>query len=188
MLTTQISSSKPVRHNWVPLKRISPNLVIAVVASEDQKFPNHHGFDFASIQNALTSDPSQPRGASTITQQVAKNLFLWNGRSYIRKGIEAVLTVFIETLWTKKRILEIYLNIAEFGPQIYGAQAASKIYFRKSARYLTPRESALLAAVLPNPKKLSAAKPSQYVIERAGRIQTATRSLGGIGYITTMIR
>lgn len=188
MLATYFSSSKKVRHNWTSLKRISPHLAMAVVASEDQKFPSHHGFDFASIQDAMSDHPSQMRGASTITQQVAKNLFLWNGRSYLRKGIEAYLTVYIELLWSKKRILEVYLNIAEFGPGIYGAQSASKLYFRKSTKYLTPHESVLLAAVLPNPNKMSAAKPSRYVIERASRIRASIRNLGGTQYIAAIIR
>src|SRR5690606_5359153 len=129
------------------------------IAAEDQKFPVHHGFDFDSIADALNERRTRRRGASTISQQVAKNLYLWNGHSYVRKGIEAYLTLWIETLWTKERILAVYLNIAEFGPGVYGAPAASRRYFHKSASRLTLYESALLAAVLPNPKRMSAGRP-----------------------------
>ena len=141
---------------------------ISVVAAEDQKFANHFGFDVKSIQESVEdfNDGASLRGASTITQQVAKNLYLWPSKSFLRKGIEAYLTVLIETTWSKKRILEIYLNIAEFGPGIYGIGAASRTYFGKAPIELSDAEAALLAAVLPNPKRLRIDNPSPYVRER----------------------
>src|SRR5271168_126728 len=150
------------RRSWVDLDRISPNLPLAVVASEDQKFPEHWGFDVEAIEKAyaLNQHSHHVRGASTISQQVAKNLFLWSGRSYVRKGLEAYFTVLIEACWPKRRILEIYLNIAEFGHGIYGAEAAAQRFFHVSAARLTRHDAALLAAVLPNPKLFSAAQPS----------------------------
>jgi len=170
-------------YRWMPLAQISPQLAIAVVASEDQKFPTHYGFDLDSIRDALSADRNQPRGASTLSQQVAKNLFLWGGRSYLRKGIEAYLTLLMESLWGKQRILEIYLNIAEFAPGIYGAEAASQRLFGKPARRLTLFESSLLAAVLPNPKRMRVVPASDYVSERAAAIRREVRQLGGAHYL-----
>lgn len=157
---------------------ISGALALCVVASEDQKFPEHGGFDYESIRRAAREARHKPRGASTLTQQVAKNLYLWPGRSLVRKGLEAYLTVFIEALWPKRRILEVYLNVAEFGPGIFGAEAASRRFFSKPARDLTFREAALLAAVLPNPKRMSVADPSEYVRGRAKEIEAAAHQLG----------
>jgi monofunctional biosynthetic peptidoglycan transglycosylase len=156
-----------------------------VVASEDQRFPVHHGFDFKQIQAALekAGDGGRMRGASTISQQVAKNLFLWNGRSSIRKGAEVWFTLLIEILWPKQRILEVYLNLAEFGPGIYGAQAAAQQIFGKSAARLTREEGARLAAVLPNPKQLRAALPSAYVLRRQGEIERQMAALGGTAWL-----
>jgi monofunctional glycosyltransferase len=169
------------RHNWVDLDRISPNLPLAVVASEDQKFPEHWGFDVEAIERAyaLNQHSHKVRGASTISQQVAKNLFLWSGRSYFRKGLEAYFTVLIESLWPKRRILEVYLNVAEFGYGIYGAEAAAQRFFHKPASRLTRGDAAVLAAVLPSPERLSAAAPSRYVQQRREWILGQMQALGG---------
>ncbi len=168
-------------HEWADLGQISPNLPLAVVASEDQKFPEHWGFDVAAIEKAyaLNQHSHKVRGASTISQQVAKNLFLWSGRSYLRKGLEAYFTVLIEALWPKRRILETYLNIAEFGYGIYGAEAAAQKFFRKPAARLTRGDAAVLAAVLPNPERYSAAAPSRYVQQRRDWILGQMQALGG---------
>ena len=169
------------RHAWADLDRISPNLALAVVASEDQKFPEHRGFDVEAIEKAyaLNQHSHRVRGASTISQQVAKNLYLWSGRSYLRKALEAGVTVLIETFWPKRRILEIYLNIAEFGPGIFGAEAAAEYFFHKSAAHLTRADAAALAAVLPNPARYSASVPSRYVQQRRDWILGQMQALGG---------
>jgi monofunctional glycosyltransferase len=174
-------SSYVFRHSWVDLNRISPNLPLAVVASEDQKFPEHWGFDVESIEKAysLNQHSHRVRGASTISQQVAKNLFLWSGRSYFRKGLEAYFTLLIEGCWPKRRILEIYLNIAEFGYGTYGAEAAAQRFFHKSAARLSRSDAAVLAAVLPNPVHFSAATPSRYVQQRRDWILGQMQALGG---------
>lgn len=163
----------PVQYEWRDLADISRELPIAVVAAEDQKFPHHDGFDVDAIRQALDEAEAgeRARGASTISQQVAKNLFLWPGGGYVRKGIEAGFTVLIEKLWSKERILEVYLNIAEFGPGIYGVEAASQAFFKKPAAKLQPFEAARLAAVLPSPRRWRAASPGPYVQARAGWIQ-----------------
>ena len=169
------------RHHWVDLNQVSPNLPLAVVASEDQKFPEHWGFDVEAIEKAYEMNQHSHRvhGASTISQQVAKNLFLWSGRSYFRKGLEAYFTVLIEACWPKRRILEVYLNIAEFGLGTYGAEAAAQRFFHKPAARLTRSDSAVLAAVLPNPERLSAAAPSAYVQQRRDWILGQMEALGG---------
>lgn len=174
-----------LRHQWRDYEQISQHLALAVVASEDQRFPQHRGFDFKQIQKALeeAGRGGRMRGASTITQQVARNLYLWNGRSWIRKGLEAWYTVLIELLWPKQRILEVYLNIAEMGPGIYGAEAASQEYFRKPAAQLTRAQAARLAAVLPNPNRLSAANPGPYVQRREQEIQRQMSALGGTTWL-----
>ena len=174
-------SSYVFRYSWVDLSRISPNLPLAVVASEDQKFPEHWGFDVESIEKAyaLNQHSHRVRGASTISQQVAKNLFLWSGRSYFRKGLEAYFTLLIEACWPKRRILEIYLNIAEFGYGTYGAEAAAQRFFHTSAARLSRGDAAVLAAVLPNPVRLSAAAPSRYVQQRREWILGQMQALGG---------
>jgi monofunctional biosynthetic peptidoglycan transglycosylase len=178
---TARDSSYGFRHSWVDLNRISPNLPLAVVASEDQKFPEHWGFDVESIEKAyaLNQHSHRVRGASTISQQVAKNLFLWSGRSYFRKGLEAYFTLLIEACWPKRRILEIYLNIAEFGYGTYGAEAAAQRFFHKSAARLSRSDAAVLAAVLPNPVRFSAAAPSRYVQQRREWILGQMQALGG---------
>jgi monofunctional biosynthetic peptidoglycan transglycosylase len=169
------------RHRWVDLAHISPNLALAVVASEDQKFPEHWGFDVQAIEKAyeLNQRNHKIHGASTISQQVAKNLFLWSGRSYFRKGLEAYFTVLIEVSLPKRRILEIYLNIAEFADGVYGADAAAQFLFHKPASRLTRSDAALLAAVLPNPERYAAASPTRYVLQRRDWILRQMQALGG---------
>jgi monofunctional biosynthetic peptidoglycan transglycosylase len=177
-------ANKSLAHEWVPMREISPWMPLAVVASEDQRFPEHAGVDFGAIRQALSEYRAGEglRGASTITQQTAKNLFLWNGRSFIRKAIEAGLALVIDGLWSKQRVLEVYLNIAEFGPGIYGVEAASQAYFGKPARHLTEYQAALLAAVLPNPKVLRVNSPSSYVLERVAWSRGQIAQLGA-GYL-----
>jgi monofunctional glycosyltransferase len=173
---------------WVSLEQISPHAAIAVIASEDQQFPFHAGFDFASIREAVRASErgKRLRGASTISQQVAKNLFLWNGRSFVRKGLEAYFTVLIETLWPKERILEMYLNVAQFGDGIYGVQAAAERFWHKPALRLSSSEAALLAAVLPNPLRLHADRPSRYLLQRREWILGQMRGLGGEAYLRAL--
>lgn len=175
-----LRDERGIKHHWVPWNEISPHMALAVVAAEDQKFPNHFGFDFQAIAQALDESDrgKRLRGASTISQQTAKNLFLWDGRSFIRKGLEAYFTVLMELLWPKRRILEVYLNVAEFGDGIYGVGAAAESFFGKAPSRLTKKESALLAAVLPNPRKFRVRAPSAYVIQRTKRIERQTRNLG----------
>jgi monofunctional biosynthetic peptidoglycan transglycosylase len=171
-------------YTWVDRDRIASSAVRAVMASEDQRFTEHHGIDFVSLDKALDDYRGGDglRGASTITQQVAKNLFLWQGRSFVRKGLEAYFAVLIEMCWTKERILEVYLNIAELGPQLFGVEAAARAYFGSSAASLDASEAALLAAVLPNPLELSAARPSDYVRERQRWIVGQMRLLESRGH------
>jgi monofunctional biosynthetic peptidoglycan transglycosylase len=179
----RIERDGPVHYRWRSWEEISPHLAIAVVAAEDQKFPLHHGFDFESISKAVRDRLRRPRGASTISQQVAKNLFLWRERSLLRKGLEAYLTLLIEGCWPKRRILEVYLNVAEFGPGVFGAGAASEVLLGKRAAELTPGDAALLATVLPSPRRMSPLRPSEYVRERSAEIEELVRSLGGIRYL-----
>lgn len=175
--------SKPYasRHRWVPLEEIAPSLGVAVIAAEDQNFPDHFGFDWQAIEKAVQHNEHsrRKRGASTVSQQTAKNLFLWNSRSWTRKGLEAWFTLLIELGWSKRRILEVYLNIVEFGDGVYGAEAAARTFFGKPAKRLTPSESALLAAVLPNPRKFRAGAPSEYLRGRQSWILGQMRQLGG---------
>jgi monofunctional glycosyltransferase len=170
---------------WVHWNRISPLVALAVIAAEDQNFAAHHGFDFKSIQKALDEHERgrRLRGASTLSQQVAKNVFLWSGRSFVRKGLEAYFTVLIELAWSKRRILEVYLNIVELGDGVFGVEASSRRYFGKSADSLSPEESALLAAVLPNPLRFKANRPSEYVKERCAWIMQQMEQLGGTVYV-----
>ena len=171
-----------LRHDWEPLERISPRLQRAVIASEDQKFIEHYGLDIDAMEKAFAHNKrgKRIRGGSTISQQTAKNLFLWSGRSYVRKGVEAWLTLVMETLWDKHRIIAVYLYIAEFGRGIYGAEAAAQFYFHKSAAKLSAREAALLAATLPAPRRRNPAKPSAYLQSRAGWIQGQMTRLGPV--------
>jgi len=175
-------------YRWVALERISPHAALAVIASEDQQFPFHAGFDVDSIRQAVRASErgKRLRGASTISQQVAKNLFLWPGRSLARKGLEAWFTVLIETLWPKERILEMYLNIVELGRGIYGVEAAAQSYFHRPAARLTREQAALLAAVLPNPRRMHPSRPSAYVLARQDWILNQMRLLGGSAYLSTI--
>lgn len=170
-----------LKKEWVPLNEISPNLQLAVVCSEDQNFINHNGFDFEAIDRALkyNENHKKQRGASTISQQTAKNVFLWPGHSWIRKGFEVYFTFLIETIWNKKRIMEVYLNVIEMGDGVYGTQATATSFFHKDAKNLTQTDAALIAAVLPNPIKFSAAKPSSYTRSRQAWILNQMRLWGG---------
>jgi len=170
-----------IQYDWQDLERISRNAQLAMIAAEDQKFLEHEGFDMEAIEKAIKHNErgrGSKRGASTISQQVAKNLFLWSGRNWLRKGMEAGYTVLIETLWPKRRILEVYLNVAEFGDGVYGVGAASPEFFNKSAAKLSRHEAALLAAVLPSPKRMHADRPSRYVEKRAWWIERQMMRLG----------
>ncbi|EJF32500.1 MULTISPECIES: monofunctional biosynthetic peptidoglycan transglycosylase [Enterobacteriaceae] len=172
--------------DWVSMDDISPWMGLAVIASEDQKFPVHWGFDTDAIEKALAHNErneNRVRGASTLSQQTAKNLFLWDGRSWLRKGLEAGLTVGLETAWSKRRILTVYLNIAEFGEGVFGVEEASRRYFNKPASRLTPAEAALLAAVLPNPIRFKANAPSGYIRQRQQWILRQMRQLGGESFL-----
>lgn len=177
-----------VRYRWVAWEAISPSMRLAVVAAEDQKFPQHWGFDVDAIATAAERNErrARPRGASTLTQQVAKNLFLWSGPSYLRKGLEAYFTILLELLWPKRRILEVYLNVAEFGEATYGVGAAAEAFFGTSCARLTSREAATLAAVLPNPRRFRAGNPSPYVQERARWIEAQMQQLGGPTYLRSL--
>jgi monofunctional biosynthetic peptidoglycan transglycosylase len=159
-------------HDWVPIGEISQNLQKAVIASEDNTFLEHNGFDFAAMRKAMKNNKKGKRlkGGSTISQQTAKNVFLWQGRSYLRKGLEAYFTVLIEMLWSKERIMEVYLNSIEMGPYVYGAQAATQHWYHKDAASLTKNEAAGIAAILPNPYKFKAVGSSGYTERRKGRI------------------
>lgn len=169
-----------LRQSWQDIENMSKSLPVAVIAAEDQRFPDHHGFDLVEIRKAIDAKRGKPaRGASTISQQVAKNLFLWSGRSYVRKGLEVWFTGLIELTWPKRRIIEVYLNIAEFGDGVYGAEAAAQKYFGVSAQRISSAQAARMAAVLPNPKKMLVAKPSAYVLQRQRWIERQMRQLGG---------
>lgn len=168
--------------DWVGMDEISPWAALAVIAAEDQRFPDHWGLDFGAIEKALSHNEQHEnriRGASTISQQTIKNLLLWDGKNWVRKGFEAGLTLVTEAIWTKRRILTVYLNIAEFGDGIFGVEAASQRYFHKPASKLTMAEAALLAAVLPNPLRFRADAPSGYVRSRQAWIMRQMRQLGG---------
>jgi monofunctional biosynthetic peptidoglycan transglycosylase len=177
-----------IAYQWFSYDDISKQMAIAVVAAEDQNFPFHFGFDFEQIEKAIeqSNRGRKLRGASTITQQVAKNLFLWEGRSFIRKGFEAYFTVLLELLWSKERILEVYLNIIETGDMIFGVGAASQIYFKKLPAKLTRSQAALIAATIPNPKRFSARNPSGYIFRRQSWILGQMSSLGGTSYLKNL--
>ncbi|WP_281782110.1 monofunctional biosynthetic peptidoglycan transglycosylase [Lysobacter auxotrophicus] len=174
-----------IAHDWRDLDEISPYVPLAVIASEDQTFAEHYGFDLKAIERARKNNERgrKVRGGSTISQQTAKNLFLWSGRSWVRKGIEAWYTVLIEAMWPKHRIVEVYVNVAEFGDGVYGAQAAARTYFDKDAARLSPAEAARMAAVLPSPRRYSIARPGPYVQRRAQAIQRQMRYIGGKDYL-----
>jgi monofunctional biosynthetic peptidoglycan transglycosylase len=170
-----------LQHSWVSIEAISENLSLAVICSEDQNFLDHFGFDFKAIERSLDAaqkGTKRLRGASTISQQTAKNVFLWPGRSWVRKGLEVYFTVLIEIAWSKERILEVYLNSIEMGNGIYGAEAASQHYFKKNAKNLSKTQAAALAAVLPNPRKYRAHPPSRYIRSRIDWIVGQMRHFG----------
>jgi monofunctional biosynthetic peptidoglycan transglycosylase len=184
MLARTLGEGRSQDYQWVPLERIAPEAALAVVAAEDQKFPDHWGFDLDAIRDAAEHHArgGRLRGASTLTQQVARNLFLWQGRSYLRKALEAWMTVLLEIAWPKRRILEVYLNIAEMGERTFGVQAASRRYFARPADAISAEQAALLAAVLPNPRRFQVDHPSVYVLERRDRILRQMSQLGN-GYL-----
>ena len=172
----QVSEGRDLKfsHDWEPLENISPSLPVAVIASEDARFMEHHGFDYEAIEHAAKRNREHPEkrklGASTISQQTAKNVFLWPGRSWTRKGFEVYFTTLIELLWSKQRIMEVYLNSIEMGEGIYGAQAVAEEHFGKDAKDLSRAQCALIAATLPNPRKFSSKSPSSYILKRQARI------------------
>lgn len=173
----QVSEGKDLRmvHHWVPLDKISPSLPVAVIASEDANFLRHHGFDYKAIEHAAERNRKHPEkhklGASTISQQTAKNVFLWPGRSWVRKGFEVYFTTLIELLWSKQRIMEVYLNSIEMGDGIYGADAVAMEHFHTDALNLTRSQCALIAVTLPNPRRFSSKNPSAYMLKRQARIE-----------------
>lgn len=177
------SAGKPWKPQkaWVPLEQIAPAMGLAVMAAEDQNFAEHAGFDWGAIEQAMAHNEvsRRKRGASTISQQTAKNLFLWPSRSWVRKGFEAWFTLLLEAGWPKRRILEVYLNVVEFGDGVFGVEAASRAFFRKPAKALRPEEAALLAAVLPNPRRFRADRPSPYILGRRDWILNQMRLMGG---------
>ncbi len=169
---------------WMPLDKISPNLALAVVSSEDNLFTKHNGFSWNAIKQAWNKNATSKKkyGGSTISQQTAKNVFLSNRRTWLRKGLETVTTVMIEAIWGKERIMEVYLNVVEFGPGVYGAEAASQKYFHHSARKITQSEAALMAAVMPSPVRMKIASPSAYVCKRQQKIMSLMRKIGSVKY------
>lgn len=177
-----VLSGEGLKRDYINYDEMSPNIKLAVMASEDQVFPDHNGFDFKSIKKAMAYNEKKPgriRGASTISQQVAKNVFLWQGRSWIRKGFEVYFTFMIEKIWGKQRILEMYLNVSEMGKGIYGVEAASRAYFKKPAKSLSRYEAALIASALPNPVKYTVKPLSRYVSARAGWVMRQMGNLDG---------
>jgi len=183
VVSDESAESLWVYQRWTSLDDIAPVMQMAVIASEDQKFPHHYGFDFEQLRKVLLASGGPSRGASTISQQLTKNIYLWPGKSVFRKGVEAYITIFVELLLPKQRILELYLNVVEFGSGVYGIQQASDVYFKKMPDELSRVEASLLAAVLPNPKEMQVHKPSPYVYDRALDIRFAIRNLGGVGYL-----
>jgi monofunctional biosynthetic peptidoglycan transglycosylase len=180
LMVERMIQGRGLDKSWRPLSQISPSLAQAVIGAEDARFCEHHGFDFKAMEAAAAHNARHPgkiRGGSTISQQTAKNVFLWPGRSYVRKAAEAYFTVLIEALWGKRKILETYLNVVEWGPGLYGAQAASQSYFGHDADQLTPAESARLAAILPDPLKWKAVHPGRYVARRTRHITAAAATV-----------
>lgn len=179
-------AGKPMKceHDWVPIEKISRTIQRAVIASEDDTFLKHNGFDFKALQLAYKNNATgkKIKGGSTISQQTAKNVFLWQGRSYFRKGLEAYFTFLIELIWGKERIMEVYLNSIEMGNGVYGIQAASQFWYNKNADNLSKREAAGIAAILPNPRKFKASKSSSYIESRKGKIMKRMRYIGKLDY------
>lgn len=174
-----------IRQVWRPWHKLADAAKLAVIAAEDQRFPAHHGFDFVELRRAVTASLNGDglRGASTLSQQTAKNLFLWTGRNWVRKGLEAWFTLLIELLWPKERILEVYLNIAEWDEGVFGLEAAARHYFGVSADELNAVQASRLAAILPNPRDWSASRPSPHVLSRSAWIRQQMRNLGGAAYL-----
>ena len=190
LMVERMIQGQGLTKSWAPLSAMSPSLAQAVIGAEDARFCEHHGFDFKAMQAAAAHNARHPgkiRGGSTLSQQTAKNVFLWPGRSYVRKGAEAYFTVLIEALWGKRRILETYLNVVEWGPGVYGAQAASQTYFGHDAAHLTPEESARLAAILPDPLKWKAVHPGRYVARRTRHISASAATVREDG-LTSCLR
>ena len=189
LMLQRLAAGDGMDYRWRSLNSISPNLVYAAIAAEDARFCEHRGFDMEAIQKAMdhNEDGGRVRGGSTISQQTAKNVFLWPQRSWIRKGLEAGYTVLIETIWGKRRVMEVYLNVAEMGPGVYGAEAGARHWFGVSAADLTPQQAARLAAILPSPRRYKAAPPGPYVRRRANRIQANARVVrnGGLASCVT---
>jgi monofunctional glycosyltransferase len=188
MVQSVFHNRQSYQYRWTGYGQISPYMGLAAIAAEDQQFPQHHGFDWDAMKQAIAdrNEGGDLRGASTISQQVAKNLYLWSGRSLVRKGIEAWFTVLMEWMWTKQRILEVYLNIAQFSDRIFGVEAASQYFFAHSAEELNPDEAALLAAVLPGPEIYQVDQPSPVVIDRQSWILRQMEQLGGINYLSNL--
>ncbi|OGN44619.1 MAG: monofunctional biosynthetic peptidoglycan transglycosylase [Caulobacterales bacterium RIFCSPHIGHO2_01_FULL_70_19] len=194
LMTSRLIEGEGVSRRWRSLDDISPRLVEAVIAAEDSTFCSHHGFDMKAIEQALKANAraekrgrGRIRGGSTISQQTAKNVFLWPGRDWVRKGLEAGYTILIETVWGKRRIMEVYLNVAEWGPGVYGAEAAARHWFDKGADELTSREAARLAAILPSPRRYNASAPGPYVRRRASRIQAAMGTVRNDGLASCVL-
>jgi monofunctional glycosyltransferase len=190
ILERRLSEGQAQRFDWTPWREMSPWAGLAVMAGEDQKFPYHWGVDLDSLSEAVAArlDGGRLRGASTISQQVARNLFLWQGRSFFRKGLEFYFTMLLEALWPKERILEVYLNIAQTGPRMFGFGPAARRYFDRPAKRLNARQAALIAATLPNPVLYRADAPSAFVRERRDWILRQMRQLGGLEYLKTLHR
>ena len=183
MLIRKITIGASIEHKWVDINNISPYLVDYAVASEDNNFQGHNGFDFGAIQKAIDErDRGRFRGASTISQQTAKNVFLWTGKSWVRKGLEVYFTFLIETFWSKERIMEVYLNVIEMGKGIYGAEAAARFYFNTNAKNLSQYQAALIVAAFPDPLRRNPAKPSGYLAGRAQDIIAISQKVGPIKF------
>ena len=189
LMLQRLAAGDGLDYRWRPLNRISPHLIASAIAAEDARFCTHRGFDMEAIQKALDHNDAggRVRGGSTISQQTAKNVFLWPQRSWVRKGLEAGYAVLIETIWGKRRIMEVYLNVAEMGPGVYGAEAAARHWFGVSASDLTPQQAARLAAILPSPRRYKAAPPGPYVRRRAARVQANARIVRNEGLASCVI-
>ena len=184
MLIRKVSDGESIKKEWVPIENISPALIASAIAAEDNRFLGHRGFDMGAIEKAIDERKAgkRKRGASTISQQTAKNVFLWQRQSWVRKGFEVYFTVLIETFWSKERIMEVYLNVIEMGSGIYGCQAAAQTYFKKDAKKLTAREAALITACYPNPRKWNPARPTPYLEKRVTKIIRLTKLIGKISF------
>jgi monofunctional biosynthetic peptidoglycan transglycosylase len=184
MLIRKITDDAPIQQRWVDIEDVSPHLIACAVAAEDNHFLGHRGFDFGAIQKAIDERKTgkRKRGASSISQQTAKNVFLWAKQSWVRKGLECYFTVLIELFWGKERIMEVYLNVIEMGNGIYGCEMASQIYFHRKAKNITLRQAALITACYPNPRKWTPSKPTSYINSRASKIASLTTLIGKINF------